>query len=435
MAIGKIWSRPWFINTAILLGLLIYIFLLPDEMFGVNTERFLQALVLSAAWWAKKDADALLIRNRQKRWGGIFATPWRVFWLVLLVFPVFLPLYIVYRQRLIDNRIPLIDPPAEDFPRSEDISNDPDSSRTDYVILIHGTFATPRRDSHQWYDISSPGSFAANLHDRLKNGPLGDAVLRGSVREFSWCGNNRHEDRTEAGKRLCLLMMQITQESPAARIHLVGHSHGGNVILEAVREFIALHAERRQVTKTLGRVVFLGTPFYHKFWPIKGRFRKLLALPIELVGVTFWSLVAIVLNFQYWLMAAGVMAIAWHWWVTRSIDLGFFYRSVEFWTWSPLAKTVGACVLAGYALSALFKLSNARPIDSNLYFDVNRLTSGVNYFISLATFGLWKPPLAPAIDPETFVTTYRAIPRIKALVLTSCGSHGSGNKTSVGTSS
>ena len=51
------------------------------------------------------------------------------------------------------------------------------------------------------------------------------------IREFRWSGNNTHRARMDAGAHLARL---IERDNPGQRIHLIGHSHGGNVALVGV---------------------------------------------------------------------------------------------------------------------------------------------------------------------------------------------------------
>jgi hypothetical protein len=414
------WSQPWLLSTAFLLGLGLVIFYGPDQIFGLDTTRVLQGVMFATAMWAKRDAKALSVNQRKRSWGGVFATEWRVFWLIFLAWIVFLPMYISYRERLIDGRIPLLPKSTDDDPLGTAIDeSQPHAPRTDFVILVHGTFAAPKQGVNQWYELADSDGFASKLHNRLRQGPLGDAVLKGSAQRFFWSGENLHDARLEGARKLCSLLLNISRENPSARIHLVGHSHGGNVILGAIRSFITLHVEKGRVPRTLGRVVFLGTPFYQKLWPKDDRFRDLLLLPVVMLWMLLWSILDTFLQFQYWLYAAGAAFVGWYWWKVGQLDLTTFYRGFEFWTWPSFAQTVVGCIVVASCAAMFLKLKSARPIDSNVYFDVNRFTCGPNYFVERATLGLWKPPLAPAIAPEIFVTKYQQIQRIKALVLTS----------------
>jgi hypothetical protein len=74
---------------------------------------------------------------------------------------------------------------------------------------------------------------------------------------FSWSGLNRHRDRVRGARRLSSSVnefakrVQTTADDPLI-VNFVAHSHGGNVVLEALRH---LGANVR-----VGRVSLLGTP-------------------------------------------------------------------------------------------------------------------------------------------------------------------------------
>lgn len=51
---------------------------------------------------------------------------------------------------------------------------------------------------------------------------------------FSWSGDNDHDERLKAGRKLCDHIVTVTSRDPKARVHFIAHSHGGNVLLKAV---------------------------------------------------------------------------------------------------------------------------------------------------------------------------------------------------------
>jgi hypothetical protein len=110
---------------------------------------------------------------------------------------------------------------------------------TDYVLVIHGTWNTPDGGQLKWFqlDPENPENFCYRLNQALASGPLRDAVWRqcpGTEVVFKWSGDNTHEAREEAAEKLCSLLLDMRQSDPEARIHLIAHSHGGNVVLKAI---------------------------------------------------------------------------------------------------------------------------------------------------------------------------------------------------------
>ncbi|GJP38209.1 hypothetical protein CLOM_g22676 [Closterium sp. NIES-68] len=57
---------------------------------------------------------------------------------------------------------------------------------------------------------------------------------------FHWSGQNTHDSRVAAGKALAQLINAIGKADPSARVHIVAHSHGGNVALKAVSKYLSM---------------------------------------------------------------------------------------------------------------------------------------------------------------------------------------------------
>ncbi|CAI5499293.1 unnamed protein product, partial [Closterium sp. Naga37s-1] len=124
-------------------------------------------------------------------------------------------------------------------------------SENHYIIVIHGTFDAPPPDgAPTWYQPPAPGeqNFCRKLSRLLALGSIGeDAIWRdlpcsalpGIPYPFHWDGTNMHADRVTAAMKLHNLIDQIAQNDPAARIHLVAHSHGGNVMLKTIELYMA----------------------------------------------------------------------------------------------------------------------------------------------------------------------------------------------------
>src|SRR5262249_12792160 len=72
--------------------------------------------------------------------------------------------------------------------------------------------------------------------------------------EFSWSGKNSEVSRREAALELRSYLQRIETSQSISKYHLVGHSHGGNVIAYALDRLPFKPAK-------LGAIVFMGTPF------------------------------------------------------------------------------------------------------------------------------------------------------------------------------
>src|SRR5436305_780168 len=118
------------------------------------------------------------------------------------------------------------------------VAGDSDSSMgndTHYVLVIHGTFDAPAEAQTRWYQLSpdAPQNFCFRLGDILRKAGLNISVCRDVAKpaiNFHWSGANDHEARIVAAEELIKVIEKISSDDPSARIHLVGHSHGGNVI-------------------------------------------------------------------------------------------------------------------------------------------------------------------------------------------------------------
>jgi len=111
-----------------------------------------------------------------------------------------------------------------------------------YIILVHGTWGyekgrsveEPQRDPTEkppWYAKGS--KFRSRLRKELSAGSTAQREWR--LRSFAWpeC-DNKDSDRAQAGHKLAKKIARIRIADPDSTIHFVAHSHGGNVVLEAL---------------------------------------------------------------------------------------------------------------------------------------------------------------------------------------------------------
>jgi hypothetical protein len=134
------------------------------------------------------------------------------------------------------------------------------------VIIVHGTYAAPRPGVSRWYQPTE--GFVTKLNDALQK--------RGSAARcwahcaqgnpiFQWSGNNSWIDRTHAASALGNYVAKLRKEG--WRCHIVAHSHGGNVVVEALPQIIAAPGPN-------GTIVTLGSPFMDTMSPILERARR-----------------------------------------------------------------------------------------------------------------------------------------------------------------
>ena len=136
---------------------------------------------------------------------------------------------------------------------------------THYVLVIHGTFDKPEVGQTKWYesDPHNPTNFCTRLERRLEGSVLEGAVWRACSDvhwPISWSGENDDEHRREAGRKLFECISQISKSDPTARIHIIAHSHGGNVVLHAVERYLChLSVEAETITERTAAAIFSGS--------------------------------------------------------------------------------------------------------------------------------------------------------------------------------
>jgi hypothetical protein len=153
------------------------------------------------------------------------------------------------------------------------------------VIIVHGTWAAPMPDKTQWYQEPDGASANEGFVSKL------DAALqeRGSPARcwghctkgnpiFQWSGDNSWIARTRAAGALADYVAKLRGEG--WRCHIVAHSHGGNVVVEALPQIIAAPSPK----KLPGIIVTLGSPFMDTMSPVLKR----VALARKIVDLTSW---------------------------------------------------------------------------------------------------------------------------------------------------
>ena len=126
--------------------------------------------------------------------------------------------------------------------------------RRETVLLIHGTFSNTAVSAPAWWH---PGSdFCLKLNSSLsQRGSLARcwAHIGNGKNVFAWTGDNLESERHIGGDSLAKEITNLEATRDVSRYHIVAHSHGGNVVLHALRSLA-------DNPKNLGAVIFLGTP-------------------------------------------------------------------------------------------------------------------------------------------------------------------------------
>jgi len=164
------------------------------------------------------------------------------------------------------------------------------TSNARYVIhLVHGTWAKKA----PWVQPRSALSRA--LRERL---PEGTRIF-----PFVWSGKNTNKARRSASERLLKKLALRVRNYSDARHYIIGHSHGGNVVLHALA-----HAPFQD---KIAGVVCLSTPF-------------LVARMRDLGRHTWKHIVGAVLGpcfFVMWWIVSRVLSQSW-WGLLESVVLG-----------------------------------------------------------------------------------------------------------------
>jgi hypothetical protein len=159
------------------------------------------------------------------------------------------------------------------------------------VVIVHGTWAAPQPDKTQWYQQPDSAAATEGFVGKL------DAALqeRGSVARcwahctegnpmFQWSGENSWIARTRAAGALADYLAKLRGEG--WRCHIVAHSHGGNIVVEALPQIIAAPSPN----KSLGVIVTLGSPFMDTMSPALKR----AALARRILDFASWIVILIV---------------------------------------------------------------------------------------------------------------------------------------------
>jgi hypothetical protein len=137
------------------------------------------------------------------------------------------------------------------------------------IIVVHGTFSAPDCDGSslkpranrviKWYEPG--GSFCTQLDECLtaqgKATRTWAHLPKDSDGFFWWSGANTWYARSQAAGQLANYVRALVKQG--WKCHFVAHSHGGNVLLDALNQ---LHWSDWTKNDALGDVFLLGTPIY-----------------------------------------------------------------------------------------------------------------------------------------------------------------------------
>jgi hypothetical protein len=161
------------------------------------------------------------------------------------------------------------------------------------VIIVHGTWAKPKPNEASWYQFPAGPMYKPNFVSKLNNA----LEKRGSPARcwahckdhsdaFTWSGENFWVDRTHAAFALARYINELQVEKWCC--HIVAHSHGGNIVVEALPSI----AQTGGPAGFRGTITTLGTPFIDVTSPVADKItkyrRRLFAItgPLYLIFVT-----------------------------------------------------------------------------------------------------------------------------------------------------
>lgn len=167
------------------------------------------------------------------------------------------------------------------------------------TLVIHGTYGC--RETWWRRGQGRDQTFADRLEEALAERGLRDTVWEPALRcglhydDFSWSGENSDAARRHAAQHFRRSLRKLAEAMGASRssplrLNIVAHSHGGNVVLELLKDL--------PESVCMGRVVLLGTPLLARS-PSLRICRLILAL---LFSPIFCTLATAVLMLLLWPM-------------------------------------------------------------------------------------------------------------------------------------
>jgi hypothetical protein len=226
-----------------------------------------------------------------------------------------------------------------------------DQTARETIVIVHGTFAGHKPGVCQWYQLTegmpAPDGFIAKLNDALqKRGSAARcwAHCEKGDQGFHWSGKNNWVERTRAAAELGNYVLNLRKEGWCC--HIVAHSHGGNVVLEALPQI----ADALPSGASLGKIVTLGTPFMDTMSPILQRIERNKILSKRL------SWIALV-----WLLLSP--AIQW------VLEKAFASAGLTLDSQSLITITMATFLVPATVFALLFfrrKSQNAKPIAAQL---------------------------------------------------------------------
>lgn len=149
------------------------------------------------------------------------------------------------------------------------------------VVTVHGTNDTaPSDDGEKWFQRGS--GFATALTQRLQ--------ARGVTAEivpFRWSGKNSAQGREKAADKLADTLKSYRERFD--QVHLVAHSHGGNVANEAA-DFVRWGRGDDKKFGHIASLITVGTPFFKRSSSAGEKFGGLAFLAVTILSGLIFSM-------------------------------------------------------------------------------------------------------------------------------------------------
>lgn len=171
------------------------------------------------------------------------------------------------------------------------------------IVTVHGTGDTADRDDGpKWFQIGS--AFTSRLQSILAQ-----RGLETEIRPVRWSGANSALEREAGAEKLEQELAKLTKEH--ASVHIIGHSHGGNVandavcrlrLPEAVRAAFAAHPIARfnpwrfflpRAAESPASLITVGTPFFAAKLSNTESFNPAAAMALSGLGLLGFMLLAL----------------------------------------------------------------------------------------------------------------------------------------------
>ena len=144
------------------------------------------------------------------------------------------------------------------------------------VITVHGTGDTATGPTgEKWFQNGS--AFVAKLKDRLSSHGVDAEII-----PHLWTGANSANAREKGALSLAKRVRQLSRQG--RDVHVIGHSHGGNVANDAA---CMLGWSLRQRKPKLSSVTTVGTPFFRTHVTVSERLGAWAFVIMTVVSLAF----------------------------------------------------------------------------------------------------------------------------------------------------